>query len=1148
MHAKLDFGIRGIWNPTIPDRGLVLEGGSVTATNLFDIQRAGTSILSVSTSGDLNINRINLSNGSSGAESITFGGGQTGIHSGGSGTIGISGFYGIAVHVNGQSPLTYLGWTNVGGGVPSGSFVGTDTLFLGFNTGRDTFLIRDAAGIIAQRNSTSAQALRLYNTYTDASNYERLSLDWQTTANVFRITSEAAGTGTVRNIAFMGGNVGIGLTAPAQALQVVGNIGLGTQNVMKSRENAAYNGTSQILFSTNTFNCGTSIVLNSLHGSGTAGYNALQFATCNGGDATQVAGIYGEIKGITGTDTNPSPYGGDMAFSVGQVAYSYGAISNFLETMRISANTHGVVIGTGYAGTYVPPTDGLLVKGIVGIGATSPTRKLEVVANTSQEYAASITNQNNSGSWRGALLSLFPNLSNGQNGAIFYGGKALNTYEGFGINYNHVSPSNANNYVSFNFYGLDNILTFNASGLVGIGTTTPNNLLNIYSGGGFDKGITITNLGSGSSDTAAIKLENSSYYTTLFTGTASHPSVPSATGFYTNAANGFVIFPNAKRAFRAKDTVSYFYGDGDAGSVGIGTNSPSFKLHVSGANSGYIASAVENTNANGYAQFRFITGSTVGALQVYGTGFGAVGVYLPASVAYSTAASNGVIFSNEDASGPMSFVTGGYAANNERMRIAANGNVGIATTSPSGLLHITSTNSTYNANNIFLKLQAASGNVMTFFSGGSDGAVGATVGGVTRFYFGGAANSGVEIPTTNKIWFVNPGVAGYSGILQDSTSPEAVAIRHDTTSQEFRVYDTFTDGSNYRRITSKFSGGVGYVVTEGAGTGATVSMRVGTVGQNDLNFLVNNADRWWIVGNTSYSFLAGVDNSYDIGAAGNYRPKTLYLGTSLVVGNSTVNATLNSTSLSVTNLTLAGNLTVSGSLTTIDTINLSVMDNMIIVADQLASTNTFLDNVDAGWYIKTGNTSVNYYSGIVRQASLSTNTNPVLRVFNSNVAPGATTIDSGSTTGTLMAYLSSGALVSNATAVVITANSTVNVAVTANVVGADTVKVGNSTVNVAINSTAIAINGSVGSSGQVLTSNGTVTSWQTPSAPAGVNTAAAFAWTNSHSWDAASTVTVGNSTVNVVLTSTTVTIGNTTVNTVISAATQSMMNLALAGW
>lgn len=60
----------------------------------------------------------------------------------------------------------------------------------------DTYLTRDAANTLALRNSTNAQTFSLYETYTDASNYESYSLDaGVTTADTFTIKANTAGTG-----------------------------------------------------------------------------------------------------------------------------------------------------------------------------------------------------------------------------------------------------------------------------------------------------------------------------------------------------------------------------------------------------------------------------------------------------------------------------------------------------------------------------------------------------------------------------------------------------------------------------------------------------------------------------------------------------------------------------------------------------------------------------------------------------------------------------------------------------------------------------------------------------------------------------------------------------------------------------------------
>jgi hypothetical protein len=63
------------------------------------------------------------------------------------------------------------------------------------STTLDTVLVRDgAADTIAMRRSTNAQEFRLYNTYTDASNYARGKITCQG-GNVFRVQAESAGTG-----------------------------------------------------------------------------------------------------------------------------------------------------------------------------------------------------------------------------------------------------------------------------------------------------------------------------------------------------------------------------------------------------------------------------------------------------------------------------------------------------------------------------------------------------------------------------------------------------------------------------------------------------------------------------------------------------------------------------------------------------------------------------------------------------------------------------------------------------------------------------------------------------------------------------------------------------------------------------------------
>jgi hypothetical protein len=96
-----------------------------------------------------------------------------------------------------------LAGPNILGVVAGGTYsaLATSTAFavvkLDVGLNNDTFLAPDGPGLLAQRNGTNAQTFRLYGTYTDASNYERLQL---ALGGVVDIASQAAGTGTVRGI------------------------------------------------------------------------------------------------------------------------------------------------------------------------------------------------------------------------------------------------------------------------------------------------------------------------------------------------------------------------------------------------------------------------------------------------------------------------------------------------------------------------------------------------------------------------------------------------------------------------------------------------------------------------------------------------------------------------------------------------------------------------------------------------------------------------------------------------------------------------------------------------------------------------------------------------------------------------------------
>jgi hypothetical protein len=131
--------------------------------------------------------------------------GRTGnIFSGGGGFMGIADSVATDIVQGRWGPSFPVLRARIDGGVPTidiashGSFRWSNDV-LSVST-IDLILARDAANTLAQRNGVAAQAFNLYNTYTDASNYERGFMRF--VSNVLTIGAEAAGTGTNRLIRF----------------------------------------------------------------------------------------------------------------------------------------------------------------------------------------------------------------------------------------------------------------------------------------------------------------------------------------------------------------------------------------------------------------------------------------------------------------------------------------------------------------------------------------------------------------------------------------------------------------------------------------------------------------------------------------------------------------------------------------------------------------------------------------------------------------------------------------------------------------------------------------------------------------------------------------------------------------------------------
>jgi hypothetical protein len=542
--------------------GLGVNAASGFTGNLFDFQLAGVSKASLTSAGALTV-----------ASCTGCGGGATlnGI------TAATASQTGIA---NGAYTIVW-NWDALAGG----SALSLNSVSTAAASNAQKMLNIGLSGV----NGTTAQTTYdayFTNTHTNATSGTNVGL-----------YASASGATTANYAAiFAAGNVGIGTTAPSQALHVYQNTGA---NLLEEIQNAntAYNAGVEVRSTEDWW-------LESLgSGSGHTGdfiiYDSTQAAFRLVIDTSGNVGI-----GTTGPQS----------------------------TLSVSG---GVAIGTTYAGTNAAASNNLIVQQYVGIGSTSPAYPLDILSATPIQIRATSTGSN------AAEIDL--NDQAGGQQALFEMDDAGTAKWQFGKNSDNSfffwDNANSKNFITVKTTGLaifgeaTNQLALPASGGVGIGTTIPAQALDVIGNIAFPYGqglqvdnVTNTNVlttsWNGSYDTLSLYTpgnaggDATAKMTILGSGAVGiGTTVPTVTldvaATLTNPAQGPIAFTNSGDsallyvdrvgafsqiiAAPTADTDPFTYSSGMTGWIDLPASNAHSMLNASGIQ-GYVTN--ESTTAN----------------------------------------------------------------------------------------------------------------------------------------------------------------------------------------------------------------------------------------------------------------------------------------------------------------------------------------------------------------------------------------------------------------------------------------------------------------------------------------------------------------------------------------------------------------------
>lgn len=282
-------------------------------------------------------------------------------------------------------------------------------------------------------------------------------------------------------------------------------------------------------------------------------------------------------------------------------------------------------------------------------------------------------------------------------------------------------------------------------------------------------------------------------------------------------------------------------------------------------------------------------------------------------------------------------------------------------------------------------------------------------------------------------------------------SPTAVLVGNSTVNSSIAAAAIDTDGSlNVEGISTLHSN----VVVNGH----LIVANIVSTGNTTITGFINVSSTAEVTGNTliggDLSVVGNTEVKGNVALGNNSADKISFIGsanTDLIpdanntysLGNSALRwATVNANNIAAEyatfskDVTVSGNLTVTGDLVTINVSTLAVTDPLL----QLAKDNETSDTLDIGFYGHYSDDAgiTQRHTGFFRDAD-----DGVFKLFANLVqagldtTPGDATVNTAAASfalATLQSYITSGGLISNSSAVTLTANSTLAVNITANTI------------------------------------------------------------------------------------------------------------------